>query len=98
MGKRTIKSISSDELPTKKSHWSLGLLASMNDLQFKVSEDDSVVVIKDKYPKAQLHYLVLPKEDITGILNVTKEHEDLLEHMEKIGERLTKDHPDHDFK
>ena len=35
-------------------HWSRGLLASMDDPELKVTEDDKVVIIKDKYPKVFL--------------------------------------------
>jgi len=37
----------------------------MNDPELKVMETESLVVIKDKYPKAQHHYLVLPREDVS---------------------------------
>ena len=35
-------------------HWSMGLLASMDDPELKVTEDGKVVIIKDKYPKVFL--------------------------------------------
>ena len=35
-------------------HWSQGLLASMNDSNAVVDSDDSVVIIKDKYPKVRV--------------------------------------------
>ena len=34
-------------------HWSLGLLASMEDPKLRVEADDKVVIIKDKYPKVK---------------------------------------------
>ena len=38
------------------SHWSQGLLASMKDPNSIVSEDETTVIIKDKYPhKIQNH-------------------------------------------
>lgn len=88
---------SSEGPPAKKNHWSGGLLASMQDPELKVLEDDKVIVIKDKYPKAKFHYLVMPKKDIPSIKHVKKENADLLEHMEKVGENLTKEHNDHEF-
>ena len=36
-------------------HWSQGLLASMNDTNAVVDSDDTVVIIKDKYPKVRLY-------------------------------------------
>lgn len=81
----------------KRQHWSAGLLTSMEDPALKVKEDEKVVVIKDKYPKARLHYLVLPKENILKIWNVKKEHEDLLLHMDNVAEELCKEHPEQEF-
>lgn len=78
-------------------HWSLGLLATMNDPESVVEEDDQIVVIKDKYPKARFHYLVLPKKDISGISKVTKEDLELLEHMENTGNKYAEQHEEYEF-
>ncbi|KAG5898076.1 hypothetical protein JTB14_001781 [Gonioctena quinquepunctata] len=79
-----------DEEPTKNSaqiskvgHWALGLLKTMEDPKFIIESDDLVTVIKDAYPKAEFHYLVLPKEDISNLKALTEDHVDLLKHMEK---------------
>lgn len=80
-----------------KKHWSAGLLNSMEDPESKVMEDDKTVVIKDKYPKAQFHFLVLPKEDIFSIWHVKGKHHDLLMHMDNIARRLTEKYTDHKF-
>ncbi|XP_052784392.1 aprataxin-like [Mya arenaria] len=71
---------------TKKfaGHWSQGLLASMNDPDLIVEKDDKLTVIKDKYPKAKHHFLVMPKETIPNLKSLKQEHLDLLKHMEKI--------------
>ncbi|KAI4499324.1 hypothetical protein M0802_005584 [Mischocyttarus mexicanus] len=81
----------------KKKHWSLGLLDSMKDPTLKINETDRIVVIKDKYPKAKFHYLVLPKENISTIWKIEKSHENLLYHMDDVAEELTKKHPEHKF-
>lgn len=60
-------------------HWSLGLLQSMEDPQSIVKETKQVVVIKDKYPKAKIHYLVLPRKDINSIYKMDQSHISLLE-------------------
>ena len=39
----------------------------MNDPELKVLETESLVVIKDKYPKSRHHYLVLPREHILNL-------------------------------
>jgi hypothetical protein len=42
-----------DTETVKKSagHWAMGLLMSMKDPELFIKEDDTVVTIKDKYPK-----------------------------------------------
>ncbi|XP_078693908.1 aprataxin-like [Branchiostoma floridae x Branchiostoma belcheri] len=74
--------------PAKKGHWSMGLLSSMEDPALKVDSDDRVVIIKDKYPKARYHWLVLPKENIPSLKAVSSKQLDLLKHMHKKGQEL----------
>ncbi|XP_001600206.1 aprataxin isoform X1 [Nasonia vitripennis] len=81
----------------KPGHWSLGLLTSMNDPESKVEEDDRIAVIKDKYPKARFHYLVLPKKDISTISEVTRDDIELLQHMENIANKFVDIHKDYEF-
>ncbi|XP_076241304.1 aprataxin [Calliopsis andreniformis] len=95
--KRKPKFPSNDATAPKKHHWATGLLVSMEDPELRVKEDDKVVVIKDKYPKAQFHYLVLPKANIPSLWHVKKEDESLLLHMAKVAEDLTKEHKDSEF-
>ncbi|RUS74651.1 hypothetical protein EGW08_017584 [Elysia chlorotica] len=70
------------------SHWSQGLLASMNDANAVVHSDDTVVVIKDKYPKALFHFLVLPRQKISSLKSVTAKDLSLLEYIHKKGEEI----------
>ncbi|CAM1310821.1 APTX (predicted) [Pycnogonum litorale] len=69
----------------KKGHWSQGLKVSMNDPKLKVEEDDKIIVIKDMYPKAKHHFLVLPKLDIPNLKSLSSIHIPLLKHMEAKG-------------
>ncbi|KDO28420.1 hypothetical protein SPRG_06657 [Saprolegnia parasitica CBS 223.65] len=47
--------------------------------------DETVVVVKDKYPKAQLHLLVLPRQPMAfGVEGLTRAHMGLLQHMERL--------------
>ncbi|XP_067409418.1 aprataxin isoform X4 [Emydura macquarii macquarii] len=69
-------------------HWSQGLKISMQDPNMQVYKDERVVVIKDKYPKARYHWLILPWDSISSLKLVTKEHLQLLEHMHAVGEKL----------
>lgn len=43
-----------------------------------VYEDDKVVVIKDIFPKAPVHLLILSREHINSILNLKPDHQELL--------------------
>nr|CAH7736302.1 unnamed protein product [Callosobruchus chinensis] len=77
--------------PPKKpnaGHWSGGLVAAMEDPKLVVSSDDLVTVIRDAYPKAKHHYLILPKQNISSIKSATQDHLDLLKHMDKVGREL----------
>ncbi|XP_028911876.1 aprataxin [Ornithorhynchus anatinus] len=77
-------------------HWSQGLKTSMQDPKMQVYKDEKVVVIKDKYPKARNHWLVLPWESIASLRAVTREHLELLKHMQAVGKKLTQDCIDSD--
>lgn len=36
-----------------------------------VQENDHVIVIKDKFPKAPIHYLVIPKKHVVSFYDIT---------------------------
>ncbi|KPP68856.1 aprataxin-like [Scleropages formosus] len=59
-----------------------------------VYKDDMVVVIKDKYPKARHHWLVLPWESIASLKALRAEHCSLLRHMHHVAERMVEQCPD----
>ena len=69
-------------------HWAMKLLASMENPELVVSSDDLVVTIKDAYPKAKHHYLVLPRADIPHLRALGSSHVALLEHMLDCGKEL----------
>ena len=70
------------------AHWSKGLLASMEDPGMIVASDDRTVMIRDKYPKAKHHYLVLPREDISSMKSLDISHVPLLEHMLRVAKEF----------
>ena len=72
-------------------HWSMKLLDSMKDPAMIVKSDDLTVTIKDAYPKAKHHYLVLPKEDIPNYKALNSAHLHLLEKMLETGKSLAED-------
>nr|BAD51939.1 aprataxin [Macaca fascicularis] len=63
----------------------------MQDPKMQVYKDEQVVVIKDKYPKARYHWLVLPWTAISSLKAVTREHLELLKHMHTVGEKVIVD-------
>ncbi|NXS51855.1 APTX protein, partial [Brachypteracias leptosomus] len=69
-------------------HWSQGLKSSMQDPKMQVYKDEKTVVIKDKYPKARYHWLILPWDPISSLKSVTRDHLELLEHMHAVGKKL----------
>ncbi|XP_029012461.1 aprataxin isoform X2 [Betta splendens] len=75
-------------------HWSQGLKTSMQDPKMQVYKDDTVVVIKDKYPKARYHWLVLPWQSIPSLKALCKEHCDLLKHMQQVADQIVQQCPD----
>lgn len=85
--------------PTKKfKHWSLGLLNSMNDPELIVKETKDLIVIKDMYPKAKVHYLILPKEEINSIFKLNRSHIKLLEGFNQIYVELKNSHKEFTLK
>ena len=72
--------------------WNMKLFDAMKNPSLLVDDSDEiVVVIKDAFPKSRYHFLVLPREVIPGIDDLTREHLELLKHMKKIGENMVKD-------
>ncbi|XP_041042180.1 aprataxin isoform X2 [Carcharodon carcharias] len=76
--------------------WSQGLKVSMQDPEMQVYKDDTVVVIKDKYPKARFHWLVLPWDSISNLKAVRRDHLTLLQHMHQVGQKLVRECLDSD--
>lgn len=54
-----------------KHNWATALNQAINDLNVRIIASDSAVVIKDKFPKAKYHFLVLPLVDIPSIFHVS---------------------------
>uniref|UniRef100_A0ABM5FRG9 Aprataxin n=1 Tax=Pogona vitticeps TaxID=103695 RepID=A0ABM5FRG9_9SAUR len=70
------------------THWNQGLKVSMKNPDLQIYKDERAVVIKDKFPKARYHWLVLPWESIPTLSAVTPKHLELLEHMQAVGEKI----------
>lgn len=79
MAKRGITNAATNINKKKPKHWTLGLVDSMKDPESILKKTKQAVVITDKYPKAKIHYLVLPHADINSIYELDKSHIGLLE-------------------
>ncbi|XP_032597732.1 aprataxin-like protein [Drosophila grimshawi] len=51
-------------------------------------ETELAAVMKDAYPKAQYHFLVVPKEDISNVTAMTADHLQLLDHMKELANQI----------
>jgi histidine triad (HIT) family protein len=56
----------------------------------KVFENDHILVIKDIYPKAPVHLLIIPKKEIPDFQSVTDEDMPLILEMAKIAQQMAK--------
>ena len=55
-----------------------------------VYEDDKVVAFKDINPKAEVHLLVIPRQHIASLNELTPEHDALVAHMMRVIPQLAK--------
>lgn len=47
----------------------------------RVHEDDKIIVFKDIYPKAPVHLLMVPREHVANLNELTPAHDGLMTHM-----------------
>lgn len=73
---------------TGAGHWTQGLKQALQNQDNIIFETDHVSVIKDKYPKAKYHFLVIAKGDISSIKSLKYTHISLLQHMIHVGKNL----------
>ncbi len=55
-------------------------------------EDEQCVVIKDLYPKAPFHVLVVPRKLIPTFNDVAEEDRDLVAHLMMIGKKIANEY------
>lgn len=67
--------------PSRNAPWHMKLVEIMQDPAMIVRSDDQTVTIKDGYPKARYHYLVISKESIPNLRALNSAHLGLLEKM-----------------
>ncbi|KAJ6639937.1 Aprataxin-like protein [Pseudolycoriella hygida] len=73
-----------------KGSWSLALLETMKDPLYRVISSEIAVVIKDKFPKAKYHFLILPYEDIPTVFHLTssERHLKLMDELELLAKNV----------
>lgn len=50
----------------------------------RVYEDEQVIVFKDIYPKAPVHLLMMPREHVESLNDLTAAHEGLMTHILRV--------------
>ncbi len=53
-------------------------------------EDDDLIVIHDIHPKAPVHLLIVPKEEIATVDDLTTQHADLIAKMVFVAQKMAK--------
>ena len=74
-------------LPPGKS-WQDGLTVAMSD-PFQIFEQDELTMtLYDAFPKARYHDLVVPRDDIHSVKELSRDNLELLKHIHKVAENL----------
>lgn len=55
-------------------------------------EDDKVVAFKDINPKAPIHFLIIPRQHISTILDLTEDNNELIGHIYQVANRLAREY------
>ena len=53
-----------------------------------VYEDEKIIAIKDKYPAAPIHLLIIPKKEITDIQSIKEKDLPILQDIVKVAQEL----------
>lgn len=67
--------------------WSYGLINLLTDKQnILLQNDGDLAVVRDNYPKAKFHFLVLPfAEELDTIYDLCSDHVELINEFELLG-------------
>jgi len=57
----------------------------------RLYEDEQVVVIPDKFPRAEVHLLVLPRLHIPSLREIGSEHDALMAHIMRLLPKIAQD-------
>uniref|UniRef100_A0A1B6LNM4 HIT domain-containing protein n=1 Tax=Graphocephala atropunctata TaxID=36148 RepID=A0A1B6LNM4_9HEMI len=78
-------------------HWQFNLYNAMQDPSLIVFRDHSIVIIRDKFPKSEVHFLVLPLSKINDLKSLTSGHISLMHHMEIVTQQFIQGYPGRTF-
>ena len=56
-----------------------------------VYEDDKIIAIKDKFPAAPVHLLIMPKKEIANFQSMQEEDMAILQDVAKVAQKLAKE-------
>ncbi|KER24113.1 hypothetical protein T265_08155 [Opisthorchis viverrini] len=73
------------------------LMEAMKDPKVVVKQSDLWVIIRDRYPKATHHFLILPKKPIRRLTDVGTTDLSLLQSMHRAAESLALEHIEYEF-
>ena len=74
--------------PQSPTGWQDGLIYALSDQNQIFEQDDLTVTLYDAFPKARYHYLVVPREDIHSVKELSRDNLELLKHIHKVAEDL----------
>ncbi|XP_041765994.1 aprataxin-like [Anopheles merus] len=72
-------------------HWSYQLVRELNDESLHLKSTSKSIAIRDLYPKARYHFLVLPRKDIDTLHELTIADVALLEDMYGLAQSVIKE-------
>lgn len=81
-----------------RNNWATGLRVDIRKPELVVTSSPTLVVIKDKFPKARHHYLVLPRADMDNLQSLGRQHLGLLQEMKELGQEMACRHPESEFR
>ena len=73
---------------TPPTGWQDGLVYAMSDPDQIFEQDELTVTLYDAFPKARYHYLVVPRDDIHSVKELSRDNLELLNHIHKVAEDL----------
>uniref|UniRef100_A0A0A9XX89 Aprataxin n=1 Tax=Lygus hesperus TaxID=30085 RepID=A0A0A9XX89_LYGHE len=68
--------------------WKFKLIGDMKDPAKQLFVDDQIAILRDAYPKAERHFLVLPQENISSLASIKIDDIKILKHMDLKGREI----------